>query len=412
MSTRRLPVLAAVSAAGLASLIAVPLASAGGMYDVSTCRATVGERHYSGADAAQTAVTAAEALSANATVRISGTCAPVVIDDAVTPHTITLRGAGRNPTLDGQGNPGSVVTVTDGTTAVIRGLKITGGTGAVGLVTTPSEVGYGGGIHNDGTLTVRNSRVTGNAATGAVSEGGGIFSAGPLTVIDSRVDGNAATYAGGGIAAHDTLTVRGSRVDGNTAAIGGGIWVFTGPPKTASITNSRISGNTGSQSGGIESNGYTLTILRSQVNGNTASDVGGGGIVNNFGGTLTLTKSQVNRNTTAGVGGGIANASGGSVSLVESQVNWNSAGVSGGGIYNGYPGGGPSTVTLCPKSKVQHNTAGGHGGGIWTATLGTILNGPALTTYSGTGVGYNTSIDGTSAGNSPTDQINIFGNTP
>ena len=399
MSKRRLPVAAALSAAGLASLIAVPLASAGGMYDVSTCRATVGESHYSGADAAQTAVTAAEALSANATVRISGTCAPVVIDDAT--DTITLRGAGRNPTLDGQGNPGSVVAVTDGTTAVIRGLKITGGTGAVGLVTKPSEVGYGGGIHNDGTLTVRNSRVTGNAATGAVSEGGGIFSAGPLTVIDSRVDGNTAVV-GGGIAAIDTLTVRGSRVDGNA---GGGI-AAGAASKTASITNSRVNGNTTTSviGAGIVNSSGTMTLIKSQVNGNTsaAGYLVAGGIVN-LGGTLTLIKSQVNRNTAAGPAGGIGNVEG-SVSLIESRVNWNSAGTDGGGIWNSDT----ALVGIDPKSKVQHNTAGGYGGGIWTFFPSSIRNGSDPTTYSGTGVGYNTSIGGTSTDNDPSNPINIF----
>jgi hypothetical protein len=441
MNKRHWRAVAVVSAAGIAAAIAVPMASADdhGMYNVSTCRATVGESHYSGADAAQTAVTAAEALSANATVRISGTCAPVVIDDAVTPHTITLRGAGRNPTVDGQGNPGSVVTVQSGTTAVIRGLKITGGTGAIDLG-APTAVGSGGGIHNDGTLTVRNSRVTGNAAN---AHGGGIFSTGPLTVIDSRVDGNTAPDDGGGIATDDTLTVRGSRVDGNTAVngSGGGIFLYAGGGSTASVTDSRVNGNSaGNAGGGIQSTFYTITILRSQVNGNqqsaTASGAGGGGIVaqgrpltltksqvngntanapggtgggirNGAGTTLTLTKSQVNRNTAAGAGGGIWNEIYGSVSLVESQVNSNSAGTDGGGIWNFYYGS-FATVSIFPKSKVQHNTAGGYGGGIWADALGTVRDGSGLTPYSGTGVAYNTSINGTSTGNSPADLINIF----
>ena len=440
MDKRHWRAVAVVSAAGIAAAIAVPMASADdhGMYNVSTCRATVGESHYSGADAAQTAVTAAEALSANATVRISGTCAPVVIDDAT--DTITLRGAGRNPTLDGQGNPGSVVTVQSGSTAVIRGLKITGGTGAIDLG-APTAVGSGGGIHNDGTLTVRNSRVTGNAAN---AHGGGIFSTGPLTVIDSRVDGNTAPDDGGGIATDDTLTVRGSRVDGNTAVngSGGGIFLYAGGGSTASVTDSRVNGNSaGNAGGGIQSTFYTITILRSQVNGNqqsaTASGAGGGGIVaqgrpltltksqvngntanapggtgggirNGAGTTLTLTKSQVNRNTAAGAGGGIWNETYGSVSLVESQVNRNSAGGVGGGIsfdLNAEP---VTTVSICPKSKVQHNTAVGNGGGIWTYATGTVLNGSGLTPYSGTGVNYNTAS--TVFSSDPTSSINIFGN--
>jgi len=250
MSKRRLPVAALASAAGLASLIAVPLASAGGMYDVSTCRATVGSSHYSGADAAQAGVDAAEALSANATVTISGSCGPVIIDDAVTPHTITLRGAGRNPTLDGQGNPGSVVTVQAESTAVIRGLKITRGTGALSAITGGGDVGSGGGIHNDGTLTVRSSRVTANTATGG---GGGIFSTGPLTVINSRIDANSVSGIGGGIAAHATLTVRGSRFAGNIGYAGGGIAITASAPGVlASVSDSQVQTNV-ALGGGAES---------------------------------------------------------------------------------------------------------------------------------------------------------------
>jgi hypothetical protein len=90
-------------------------------------------------------------------------------------------------------------------------------------------------------------------------------------------------------------------------------------------------------------------------------------------------------------------------------VNWNSAGTDGGGIGNGYAGSSsPSTVTLCPRSKVQHNTAGGNGGGIWTYAPGTILNGSGLTPYSGTGVNYNTAS--TVFSSDPTNPINIFVN--
>jgi hypothetical protein len=98
----------------------------------------------------------------------------------------------------------------------------------------PASQAAGGGIDNWGTLTLINSVVSGNQATGELTgqaDGGGIAdeaSAG-LTLIHSSVTGNTASATtpngrfadGGGIYVdHDgTLTVQHSIIDGNTASL-------------------------------------------------------------------------------------------------------------------------------------------------------------------------------------------------
>ena len=88
-------------------------------------------------------------------------------------------------TLNGSG-ASSVLQVNYGASAILNGMRITGGNAA-----------YGGGIFNyKGTLTLSDSLITGNSAT---LYGGGIVNyKGTLNISDSEISGNTAG-AGGGI---------------------------------------------------------------------------------------------------------------------------------------------------------------------------------------------------------------------
>jgi hypothetical protein len=116
--------------------------------------------------------------------------------------------------------------------------------------------GNGGGINNNGTLTVSNSTISGNTAS---QNGGGIADSGTLTLTYSTLSGNQAQN-GGGIADGGTTSLIGSTISGNQAAqSGGGIASQTG---TTGLANSIVSGNTGAASAAddIDSasgNGYT-----------------------------------------------------------------------------------------------------------------------------------------------------------
>jgi hypothetical protein len=132
-----------------------------------------------------------------------------------------------------------------------------------------------------------------------------------MTVIDSHIGGSRADSAGsgGGIANNGTMTVIDSTFTGNSATFGGGIE----NGGTATLTSCTFTGNSASSGGGIENDG-TATLTNCTVSGNTGLD-GGGGISNyNFllesatGGTLTLTNCTVTGNSAAdGYGGGIGN---------------------------------------------------------------------------------------------------------
>ncbi len=229
----------------------------------------------------------------------------------------------------------------------------------------------GGGIFNDGTLTVTNSTLSGNSAG---SWGGGIYNGGTLHVIDSTLSGNSARVGGGIVHADGTLTVTNTTLSGNTASIGGGM--ANVGSTTMTVTNSTLSGNSADAVGGGIYNGEvgTLTVTNSTLSGNSADFGGGifncrhadrdqqhplrqlgrlygGGIYNTrhadrdqqhplrqlgrrlrrrhlqqVGGTLTVTNSTLSGNSADGYGGGIYN-DGGTLTVTNSTLSGNSADV-------------------------------------------------------------------------------------
>jgi hypothetical protein len=127
----------------------------------------------------------------------------------------------------------------------------------------------GGGIYNGGTLTVTNSTLSGNSAS---NQGGGIFNDVTLTVANSTLSANNTSDGGGGVYNNGTATVTNSTLSANSAAIGGGGGVYNNGPLT--VTNSTISGNRAIFGGGIRTDGGTVTLTDTIVAGNTATDGG------------------------------------------------------------------------------------------------------------------------------------------
>jgi len=156
------------------------------------------------------------------------------------------------------------ITVNSGVNARLRGLSITHGQGSIG-----------GGVLNNGTLTLDLSSVTNNSAVSGPDSGGGIYNTGALTVIGSTINGNSAG-SGAGIFSTGTLTLTASTVNGNTASgLGGGL-LITGT-QSQTIVNSTITGNTAASGGGIDNQG-ALAITNSTISANHASVTDGGGI--------------------------------------------------------------------------------------------------------------------------------------
>jgi hypothetical protein len=145
-----------------------------------------------------------------------------------------------------------------------------------------------GGLSNGGTLSVKDSIISGNT-------GGGVSNGGTLTIENSIISGNAST----GVSNGGTLTIDTSIISGNT---GGGV----SNGGTLAVANSTISNNTSNfRGGGISNFSYgTLTIVNSTISGNRVNQGVGGGVSNY--GLLRIDNSTISGNR-ANRGGGVFN---------------------------------------------------------------------------------------------------------
>ena len=270
----------------------------------------------------------------------------------------------------------------------------------------------GGGIWTSevGAVTLLHSFVTGNrsavsAPNGRFAEGGGIGDDGTLTIEDSVVGGNSA----------DAQTAVPSTVpfDVQQEAVGGGIRITEAPGATATIVRTTISGNSVSSSnvggdaqatsGGLDVDGSLLLVdsrvdqntVRASVppsSGNFAGAVFGGLEVS---GVATIRNSRIADNTLTAVseggganvaGAGMANLSG-RLTLERTLVTENrgsadgitglpivGGGTLGGGILNIDFGGGPPQLTVTDSvvtanALVRSDDIVPRGGGIFSADL-------------------------------------------
>jgi hypothetical protein len=144
----------------------------------------------------------------------------------------------------------------------ISGLTISGGN-VVG--------GIGGGIFNQsGTLLLNGVAISGNSSD---QGGGGLANNGVVTISRSTISGNSAS-AGGGITGLGSFTIWDSTISGNTAltgiALGGGIRVGG----FVDLINSTVAGNAAGDGGGIFNNGFisgTVSARNTIIALNTAS---------------------------------------------------------------------------------------------------------------------------------------------
>ena len=199
------------------------------------------------------------------------TVAGDVNDDGIA--DVTIDGQGVTRVFDVQDNVTGVVldglVIENGQSAgtpVGGGVRI--GTGAEVAVTSTHLIGNtgarAGAIANYGTLTLKNSTLSGNRAI----YGGAIYNnGGNLTLANSTIQGNIADGAGGGIYNNGgNLTLVNSTISGNRAVyFGGGILNGFG---SVTLANATISGNAANAGGGISSVYGPLTLFNSIVAGN------------------------------------------------------------------------------------------------------------------------------------------------
>jgi hypothetical protein len=200
----------------------------------------------------QEGVTAAELYSdTDVTVEVAaGTYDEHDTMDVPSGDTLTLQGAGAASTTVDGGFDGSVLTISGGT-ATIDGFTITDG----------RTVDDGGGVDNDGTVTLTNHSIFGNQAG---VDGGGIYNAGTATVTDDNVSADTAPYdpgnvagpdgEGGGVFNSGTVTLTDDTLSEDDAAYsGGGVFndgggVFN--DGSAALTGDTFSDDSVTQGGG------------------------------------------------------------------------------------------------------------------------------------------------------------------
>lgn len=177
-------------------------------------------------------------------------------------RSVAIQASRAGVTVSGDGES-RVFSIGKAATVTLTNLTVTEGAVELAL----AWMAAGGGIHNQGTLTLNGCTVEGNSAVNAtlalgLAKGGGIYNTGTLTVNDSKIRDNSA------------LSVSISGV-GATLAQGGGVYNLG----KATFTNSTVEGNSA-----------VCVSLTSFMMAH------GGGIANSSKGTLVLRGTSVRDN--------------------------------------------------------------------------------------------------------------------
>jgi CSLREA domain-containing protein len=278
---------------------------------------------------------------------------------------LTIEGAGPGQTiLDACKLDDRALQVKPGAGVTLKGLTITNGNapdGAAGTAgaTNGSHGGAaepgadGGGILNEGNLTLTDTAITNNHAGSGGTGGKG----GPL-------GGSGGIGAGGGsggaIASTGTLTVSESTISENSAGSGGG-----GGEATASSTGQGGSGASGGNGGGgagIANFGGTATIEKSTITANTAGAGGAGSSGKNSG--------EVGGGGSGGDGGSGGNGAGIAIAgalfkpaaVLQATDDTIQGNIAGDGANGGNPG--ERSSDIFADGKAGNGGDGGFGGGV------------------------------------------------
>jgi hypothetical protein len=212
---------------------------------------------------------------------------------------LTIAGPGANLLTISGGSAVQVFTITrtPGSTVTISGLTIEGGKGDWGggvhnertlilrdCVFSHNHAYYGGAVYNQGTVTASNCTFSDNAADQDNSEGGGVFNDGGTAVTIIRnctFSHNTATRGGAAIWSYSVadavgpVTISGSTFSGNTAG-GQGTGIFSGG--TLTMSTSILAGDKCVTDGGA--------CPKTGVDGNVVTTASGLTPLGNYGGPM------------------------------------------------------------------------------------------------------------------------------
>lgn len=333
-------------------------------------------------------------------------------------HKTTIQGDSTGKTISGA-NLAQVLHIDSGSGSVeLKNLTITNGMASgrggdsydrsdtANVAKNTGGSGLGGGIYNAGKLTITNSIISGNKATGG-GGGGGHLNSNYGAGAGAGGGGSSATTSGGGGAGGTAHTqfgkiVAGPLASGGTGGRGGALYYAFDGGAGGGITGGGA-GSSGSFMTARGGNGATATLNGVTIGGG-AGGAGYNGIGANGGdavgaiynvGTLGITESTITGNLAAGGGGG--GSGNGYAPGAGAAGNGGNGGNAYGGIWNN---GGTLTVT---SSAVDNNLAvaglGGTGTGFgnFSGSAGTAhSDAAAAPTITGTAASQATSDNTTS----------------
>lgn len=200
---------------------------------------------------------------------------------------LDLQGYTISRSLNEATSNGYVVKVAGGATVTIQDTS----EGEKGKITGGWNNSQGGGIYNEGTLTLKDITVTGNKSTGGQTGdcyGGGIYSHRNSTIIidGAQIIGNEAEIKGGGIhiaslgennVIKDCL-IQGNKTIAETDGIGAGLYIQRGTVNVTgcTITENEANGNGGGMFIGNDNDIPVVNIANTIITGNTSTGEGSG----------------------------------------------------------------------------------------------------------------------------------------
>ena len=239
----------------------------------------------------------------------------------------------------------------------------------IGTSASVNKAVTGGGIYNEGTLTVNGGSIAYNTASASgAAAGAGIYSAGELTITgNASVINNNATYGwGGGVYNAGTFIVQAAdsgspSISSNKAVNGAGVYT-NGTNATFTMSAGTIGGNIASTYGGGVYNAGTMFMHGSAVVGDASASsfanntFRSNAVVNEYGASgdgggiystgklyLGYSDASTQADFDGGIyynyatnGAGIYNGANGEVYIHSGSIKYNMATINGGGLYNGH----------------------------------------------------------------------------
>jgi hypothetical protein len=224
---------------------------------------------------------------------------------------------------------------------------------------------YSGGANPQAAISLHASRVDHNTASG---DGGGLFDAdvqGTLALHHSSIQDNLAGGAGGGLHVQDaSVTIDDSVLNNNTASGDGGALDLTSTHGTLQVSGSIFDGNQAGQDGGAVANqgAASVTVLGSRFANNSATGSGGAWF-DDAATDWEAHHTNFHNNRAGANGGGLdLTAAGASVTLQHVHIRHNTAGGAGGGLRVDIHNDQNDSSLVLDDALISDNTADSGGG--------------------------------------------------